>query len=233
MFGSQELQSYFDSSYTVQTQPLVIAEINQNAIDNIERIGTYRYRPNGMDARYRSLPQSFDAFDQGDHYTDAEISYAEIGGTYESGTDLSQQTIFRQTDQIDSIYSLSDCFRHNRPRSGINKMLYLGQDQFIDNGSVDPSARPRFYMSSKDDYFKYWTSFRNEGDLERGISYGSGNFIDDTVPFVVYKNPIPANRIVVKMQTLAGTISNGTGDPFFENLHVPARWRIEVLRNGS
>ena len=241
MFDSEKLKSYFNDSYTIKSSQRIVAELNQNNIDNIEKIGTYRYRPNGVDVRYRSLPQRYDQFDQGDHYTDADISYAEIGGTYDTGSDLSQQTIFRQRDRIHDLYSLSDCFRHNRPRSGINKLLYLGNNQFVDNGSSDPSSRPRFYIGSRNDYFKYWTSYRMEGDIERGISYGANNAIDDTVPFVVYKNPVATNKIVIKMQTLVGSIDNGTTvnngatipDPFFGTPHVPASWHVDVLVDGS
>ena len=105
MFDSEKLKSYFNDSYTIKSSQRIVAELNQNNIDNIEKIGTYRYRPNGVDVRYRSLPQRYDQFDQGDHYTDADISYAEIGGTYDTGSDLSQQTIFRQRDRIHDLYS--------------------------------------------------------------------------------------------------------------------------------
>ena len=246
MFDSPQLKSFLERSHTVRSTPKVFAEVNLNAMENISKIGVYRYRPNGSDVRYRSLPVSFDRQDIGDHYTDAEISYAEIGGTYESGTELSEQISFRQEDtRLSDLFSLEDCFRQNRPRSGINKLLYLGKSQFIDGSSNNPAKRPRFYIASKDDYFKYWTSYKREGANERGISYrvGSTYPIDDAVPFVVYKNPVPANRIVVKMQTLVGeenrgrVMHNGSyiNDPLYgpENMTVPQSWTVQVLRNGA
>lgn len=253
MFQNTELKKFLDTSYTVRSNPKIYAEINLNRFENIERIGNYRHRPNDFVVKYRALPATYDPYDYGDYYTDSTISYAEIGGTYETGTDLSYQTIFRQdNDVLGSLYSLEDCFRRNRPRSGINKLLYLGSGgisrstpQFIDGSSDNPSARPRFYISSKDDYFKYWTSYKMEGNIERGISkkVGSSFPIDDVAPFVVYKNEVPANRIVIKMQTLVGEESvgpvyhNGTyiDDPFFgsSKAHVPRNWQVQTLRNGT
>ena len=247
MFDAPQLNDFLSKAYTVRSQPRIIAEINMNSADNIERIGCYRLRPRGMEARYRALPAAYDPFDQGDHYIDSELSYAEIGGTYESGVDDASQIIFRQEDQINTLYSLEDCFRHNRPRSGINKLLYLGSGgrsrpfpQFIDGTSDNPALRPRHYVATKDDYFKYWTSYKREGSSEFGISRAGGK-IDDAVPFVVYKNPVPANRIVVKMQTGVGEenrgkiMHNGTyiDDPLFGQPRVPLDWSIEVLQNGS
>ena len=251
MFDAPELNQFLETAHTVMSQPVVHAEINMNSADNIERIGVYRYRPNGFDAKYRGLPISYDPFDNGDHYTDAEMGYAEIGGTYEDGTDVSSQVIFRQdNDRLGRLYSLEDCFRPNRPRSGINKFIFLGSGgisrstpQFFDGASDNPAMRPRFYVSSGSDHFKYWTSYKQEGKKERGISYAAGNsyLIDDAVPFVVYKNPVPANRIVVKMQTLVGEEDRGQifnngqyiADPLFGDPKVPAQWDVEVLQEGS
>jgi len=81
-------------------------------------------------------------------------------------------------------------------------------------------------MSDKLDLFKYWTSYRTEGGIERGIAnipLNDQNFIQDTAPFVTYKEAIPANRIVVKMQTNVGDLDLGpfvqdntnVADPFF------------------
>ena len=67
-------------------------------------------------------------------------------------------------------------------------------------------------MASRYDQFKYWTSYRTESNTERGIASIVSNglsFIDDAVPFVVYKEQVPANRIVVKMQTNVGDVDLG------------------------
>lgn len=70
-------------------------------------------------------------------------------------------------------------------------------------------------------------------DRNRGISKtdGSNYYIDDAAPFVVYKTSVPANRVVVKMQTHVGTNEAYTGDPFYgsANKAVPKDWKIQKL----
>jgi hypothetical protein len=112
------------------------------------------------------------------------------------------------------------------------------------------SSRPRYYMSHKEDKFKYWTSYRTEVDesgisVERGIASTTVNgnhYIDDASPYVVYKSQVPANRIVVKMQTNVGTVDLGPfsnsyqnfDDPLFgeENKTTPLRWAVQYLEDG-
>lgn len=80
----------------------------------------------------------------------------------------------------------------------------------------------------------------------RGISSQRSNgryYIDDAAPFVVYKNPVPTNRIVVKMQTNVGSVklndfSSPTGlvsDPFYgyENQTTPVRWKVQYLDGNT
>jgi hypothetical protein len=100
-------------------------------------------------------------------------------------------------------------------------------------------------MSSRYDQFKYWNSYRKEEGLERGIAKVSGGqyYIDDAVPFVVYKEEVPANRLVVKMQTNVGDIdlapftnfSSTFADPLYgdANKTTPKRWKIQYLKNNS
>jgi hypothetical protein len=78
--------------------------------------------------------------------------------------------------------------------------------------------------------------------IERGIAnkrFDGSYLIDDASPFVVYKDSVPANRIIVKMQTNVGSIdlgpfNNESGqydDPFYgySNQTTPIRWRIQYL----
>ena len=101
---------------------------------------------------------------------------------------------------------------------------------------------PRYYMSSRNDVFKYWTSYRKEDGIERGIAnktINNINYIEDACPFVVYKENVPANRLVIKMQTNVGDIDLGNftnitttfADPFFgdSNRTTPTRWKIQYL----
>ena len=101
-------------------------------------------------------------------------------------------------------------------------------------------------MSSRYDQFKYWNSYRKEDSVERGIARNILNglfYIDDAVPFVVYKEDVPANRLVVKMQTNVGTVdltnftnfSSTTPDPLYgdTNKTTPKRWKIQYLKNNN
>jgi hypothetical protein len=140
-------------------------------------------------------------------------------------------------------FDLKQCFDQFRPRSGINKVLFLQSGKYIDN--IRSARRPRYYMASRDDSFKYWCSYRKEAGVERGISKSIdstniGYSIDDVSPFIVYKNTVPTNRIVVKLQTnLAETalssFRNGDGGVVNDYLgdrsksSIPKRWSIQYL----
>jgi hypothetical protein len=143
------------------------------------------------------------------------------------------------------LYSLEDCIKPFRPRSGINKPLYFS-GRCIANSGARMAERPRYYMPSRYDEFRYWTSYRTEDNFERGIANNISNglnYIDDTAPFVVYKNQVPANRLIVKMQTNVGTVNlgpftNSTGsleDPLFGNTNktTPSRWKIQYLIDNN
>jgi hypothetical protein len=254
MFRSEELDNTLKRSNTIETETVVYAEWNMNDTDNIEKVGNYRYRQEDLDSQFSILPTTYDPTDSGGYYT---------GGTdasiiVESGLDDQDiPTIFTtKNEKMNLLYSLDECLKHHRPRSGINKMLYLGEtsNQYFDVGNqgtstqeiLSISRRPRYYMASRSDQFKYWTSYRTEGvdeeQQEFGIAKQNENgvhYIDDAVPFVVYKDNVPTNKIVVKMQTNVGDIDLGPfrfdneslEDPFFgtQNQTTPVRWAIEVL----
>ncbi len=83
----------------------------------------------------------------------------------------------------------------------------------------------------------------------RGLSYREGDefLIDDASPFVVYKETVPANRLVVKMQTKVGDIDlgpyfdedgNSFEDPFFQKEDndvkaVPKDWTVQILNEDN
>jgi hypothetical protein len=68
-------------------------------------------------------------------------------------------------------------------------------------------------------------------------------YIDDAVPFVVYKENVPANRIVIKVQTNVGDVDLGpfatatvsVADPLFGPLNktTPSRWKVQYLQENS
>ena len=74
------------------------------------------------------------------------------------------------------------------------------------------------------------------------ITINDNHYIGDAAPFIVYKNQVPTNRVIVKMQTQVGTtnlgpFSDSSGDfddPFFglENQSTPTRWRLQKLNDN-
>lgn len=271
MFQSNELDYHLKTSDTIKTGSKIFAEWNLNDLDNIKRLGNYRYRPSFSASPYYLIPSTYIENEIGPTYfytgaTDSDIAI-------ESGlNDEDQPTMFVSEQQkMKMLFSLEDCVKPFRPRSGINKLLYLGsigstvsKTQFIDDAKSSAARRPRYYMASRDDQFKYWTSFRKEFGIPtpktgeeipteesqtiRGVSfYDSATqryYIEDAAPFVVYKESVPANKIVVKMQTNVGEVSlgnfrygeeSGVSDPLYgdENKTTPVRWKIEALKNNN
>jgi len=256
MWQDDDLNKHLKTSPTLKVASRIFAEWNMNQPENIARVGNYRYRPNdAQDTRYGLLPLNYDPFDVGNFYTGATDAYVDIV-TNTITTD--SPVIYQQPDKKRSmLYSLSDCVQLNRPRSGINKMIYLHlngaaslRSQWFNYFRTDYSSSPRYYLASSDDYFKYWSSYRTENGKEYGVAQLDENsssdpniYITDANPFVVYKETVAANRIIVKMQTNVG-IEQGSSvrigdkfisDPFYgeNNSTVPARWRVEVLKNNT
>lgn len=236
MFYDQDLLDALETNNTLRIASFILAEFNLNDQDNIEKIGNYRYRPFGTEGQFLEPVATYDKFDFGDFYTEADISYEEY-------SDTDDENPFRVIDKSKELYySLGDCFLPFRPRSGINKAKFIN-GKFIDN--IRSGERPRYYMPSRTDYFKYWTSYRKEDGIERGISSPSSTFVGgyqmtDACPFIVYKNQINFNRIVLKMQTNVGSLDVGSvrlpnddviDDPLFNyaNATVPLRWKIQIL----
>ena len=210
MFVSETLKTHLETSSTVRLQSLVLAEWNMNMPDNIFKLGNYRYRPTDSDVQYRTLPLNFDSLDLGNYYTGATDADVVVDGGFDNS---GVPQLFTSTkEKMKMIYSLEDCIKPFRPRSGINKASYFNNRYFANSGA-SLAERPRYYMASRYDQFRYWSSFRTEDNIERGIAKNLSNglnYIDDAAPFVVYKENVPANRLVVKMQTNVGTVDLGT-----------------------
>jgi len=243
MFVSDVLKTHLETSSTISLQSLVLAEWNMNMPDNIYKLGNYRYRPTGSDVQFRTLPLTFDNLDTGNYYTGATDADVVIDGGYtNSGT---PQLFTSIKEKVNMLYSLEDCVKPFRPRSGINKASYFN-NRYLANSGASMTLRPRYYMPSRYDEFKYWSSFRTEDNIERGVAKNisnSLNYIDDAVPFVVYKENVPANRLIVKMQTNVGSADLGTfttqsgtlADPLYgtANKTTPVRWKIQYLKDNN
>lgn len=255
MFRDETLQNHLETSSTIRLQSSIIAEWNMNVALNILQVGNYRYRrnatsPSSPDFVYRNIASSFDADDASNAvklYTGATDSDIVVDGGYEN--DSNNNTVpaifISKKEKEKLLYSLDDCFGKFRPRSGINKLRYFS-NKYTHHSNPDLASRPRYYIADRYDPFKYWTSYRTENGIERGIAnktINGQNNIDDAAPYVVYKEAVPANRIVVKMQTNVGSVdlgpfvnANGTfSDPFYGNSNktVPVNWKIQYLENDN
>lgn len=244
MFNNDIVKNHLLTSPTIRSSAKIVAEWNLNSKENIKYVGNYRYRPlAGINGAYGFLPTFFDENDEGNFYTGATDSDIVLdGGIADDHTPL---LLTQQKAKEKLLYSLEDCFNRFRPRSGINKVRY-GVTKYLHNSNPDMAMRPRYYMSHKDDKFKYWSSYRLENGIEYGIanasSYGT-NHINDAAPFIIYKDAIAANKIVLKMQTNVGEVDlspmynlNGvTADPFYgiENQTTPSQWHIDILVNNK
>lgn len=243
MFQGKELQNHLETSSSVKTQSAVIVEWNMNIPSNISTVGNYRYRPTSEESTYRGIPNTFDTADAGNYYTGATDADVKIDGGFDDNGEPTTLTAYKE--KLKMLYSLEDCLKPQRPRSGINKATYLN-GKYLHNPNINMAKRPRYYMPDKNDPFKYWTSFRTENNTEYGVANKTINGrhrIEDAAPFVVYKQQVPANRVIVKMQTNVGELDYGTFsnssdtflDPYFgeTNKTTPDRWKIQVLKNNN
>lgn len=246
MFQEKDLLNHIETSSSVKTQSAIIAEWNMNIYSNILTVGNYRYRPYDSGSIYRTIPNTFvlenknssPAFYYG--ATDADV-------VVDAGFDDNDLPLklMPQKEKLKLLYSLEDCLKTFRPRSGINKAVFK-DGLFLHNPDINMARKPRYYMADKNDPFKYWTSFRTEDGTEYGTSNKTINgrhAIEDAAPFVVYKDKVPANRLIIKMQTNIGEIDSGTytnksksfPDPYFGELNqtTPSVWKVQVLKNNN
>jgi len=246
MFQNEELKNHLESSSTVKTQSAIILEWNMNIANNIFRIGNYRYRPTLSNSeKYKLIPNTFDVNDIGNFYTGATDADIKVDGGIDPEDNEQPWFLLAQNTKNKMLYSLEDCFKKFRPRSGINKASYIPGKR-LHHSNLNMSNRPRYYMADKNDNFKYWTSYRTESGSVFGIAnkqIGGQYFIDDACPFVVYSDPVPANRIVIKMQTNVGSIDLGPfsgkagsfPDPLYgdNNKTTPVQWKIQYLKQNE
>ena len=162
MFQNDELKNHLESSFSVESEPAAIAEWNMNVPGNINTLGNYKYREN--DTSLNVLPNIFDPNDLGGFYTGGTDSSTVVEfGVKEDGS--TPQLFTSKKDKEKLLYSLEDCLKPFRPRSGINKLSYF-TNKYLPFSNRDMFLRPRYYMPTKDDEFKYWRSYRTESNVE-------------------------------------------------------------------
>ena len=245
MFVDSTLQSHLETSSTVRSQAAIIAEWNLNYATNIDEIGNYFYDP-AVGGLVSTFTKETSATSSPKYYGSTESNVKVSAGYNQDGSTASAFTKPNQREKL--LYSLEDCLGRFRPRSGINKARFTSTG-FIHHTFSGMATRPRYYMASKNDKFKYWTSYRINNGVEYGIAKTlkpstSTYYIKNAAPFVTYKTAIPANRLVVKMQTNVGTTDIGNiktskgktiADPFYgtANKTTPVAWKVQVLQGST
>ena len=247
MFQDATLQNHLTTSSTVKSQAAIIAEWNLNYATNIDEIGNYFYDPTVAQALTDPFVKETSSTATPKYYGSTDSSVKVSAGYNQDGTAASAFTSPNQREKL--LYSLEDCLNRFRPRSGINKARFFS-GAFTHHTFSGMATRPRYYMASKNDKFKYWSSYRIDNGIEYGIAKTavSGTtapyYIKNAAPFVTYKTAIPANRLVVKMQTNVGTTDVGyittskgknIADPMYgaTNKTTPRKWKIQVLQGTT
>jgi hypothetical protein len=237
------LETHLQTSSTIKSQTAIIAEWNLNYVTNIDELGNYFYDPQ-VGGLITTFTKETSQTVSPKYYGGTDSSTQVNGGYNQDGTIAN---VFVTPNKKESLlFSLEDCIGRFRPRSGINKIRFVSnRDIFTHHAYGEMATRPRYYVASKDDKFKYWTSYRKNGEVESGISTTtSPYYIKDTSPFITYKTPVPANRIVVKMQTNVGTTDVGNvrkkdgtliADPLYgtSNKTTPKAWKIQTLQGTT
>lgn len=115
--------------------------------------------------------------------------------------------------------------------------------KYFEEGVVSYGANPKFIDSSGEERDGEVFAVSERGIANQRIGAGETYYIEDTAPFIVYNEQVPANRIIVKMQTGVGDVDLGPfetqsgeiADPFFgyQNQATPVKWKIQYLDDDN
>jgi len=254
MYSDAALTNHLQQSNAIETKSKILAEWNLNTYENIEVIGNYKntpittspYKDTSLPSKYSlenedTLEANRKWYKVTDYDTTIDGGYTDAGGT---PVTFSSPNL-RQT----SLMSLEDCFKKFRPRSGINKLRgFSSPKNIIPVSGTDVFSKPRYYPAGPNDNFKYWSSYTTKNNIEYGISALTSPYtITNAAPFIKYKNKIPTNKIVVKIQTNVSNVDSGAiidptnasnKDPFYVGSSpnyksTPQYWQIQKLDSGN
>jgi hypothetical protein len=115
--------------------------------------------------------------------------------------------------------------------------------EYFEDGFSYFGASPNFIDTNGNEKEGKAFSVFERGIANQKIGVSDFYYIEDTAPFIVYKDPVPANRVIVKMQTGVGgvdlgpfeTSSGEVSDPFFgySNQTTPVKWKVQYLEDDS
>lgn len=226
MYRDTVLSEYVDTRQTLDIEALCIVELNQNDPTNVNALGVFK--AGQVTDKWLGDPNTYVKHDF--ITTEMRKSITE------------DELIFFGKRPKSDYFNLADCFTEFRPRSGILKtvMPFSTKQVYLDD--FKSVRRPRYYVPSIKDEFKYWTSWTTgTTGLSSGTNLTSNSnaqpayAIQNANPFIVYNRPVPANKITVKIQTGIGKFFNrskslGT-DPLSNpyNSTIPREWKIQYL----
>ena len=214
MWVDDDLKKQLQSNYTITSKARILAEINLNAVVAPEAIGVYQYEQTWLPLNIYAPGLEKTIF------------------VAEDLAEIPTQLIEKGTPLLEQYFSLKECFTFRRPRAGIVYPLYFDQITPLYIENYRTAARPRNYIAGKNMAFKYWTSMKMDGLDPLNLSSATystsfnGYPISNACPTIVFKEIAYTNKIVVKIQTHAGT---GESDDPITAKWVPSNWQVEYL----
>jgi len=228
MYNSTVLKNAIEQSSSLSAQALVVAEWNLNFSDNIKTVGNYRWRYN--DPTYGVIASSYS---EENETTVNPTYYGSLTSTTTifGGTNSNEISYFKKDNEKEKLlFSLTDCLNRFRPRSGINKIRY-GYTPWTHYAQEKMHQLPRYYLASKDDKFKYWTSYRKEPIAMYTFSTsGTSGWIansNTTISAAIRPNT-KSNYTLVLTPTTAGNVG-ATTTTFHQILSSTGRYTASAL----
>lgn len=226
MFNDADLIEHLDNESSISVEAGCFLEINQNDPTNIDTIGCFKWGT--------SIPASFNRWpaDSSLYIRESSLTSDMLLGTVEDDT-----IYFGGNIPKNKYFNLADCLTEFRPRSGIMKAVqpFTSGQAYVDDFLT--VRRPRYYIPTVNDQFKYWTSWNTAiSSVENRVGLSDANgLIRNAAPFVVYTEAVATNMITVKMQTSNGERRRipfrDVPDPLADitKSTFPRRWSIEYL----
>jgi len=231
MYNSTVLKNAIEQSSSLTAQALILAEWNLNFSDNIKLVGNYRYRWN--DPTYGVISSTFSAETESTinpTYYNALVSNTSVFAGINNG----EQSYFKKDNEKEKLlYSLTDCLERFRPRSGINKIRY-GYTPWTHYAQKSMHQLPRYYLSSKNDKFKYWTSYRKEpiAMYTFATSGTNGWVANSNTTISTGLKPSTTNSVLILTPTTSGDVG-ATSTTFHRILSSTGQYTASALFSST
>lgn len=227
MFNDQDLIDHVDKEQVLKQESIVFIELNQNDPTNVDTLGVFRFGEFKDETPFkRWLPLEAEYYREEPFIT-----------SYMQKDVLEEEIVYFGKRPKSHYFNLADCFTEFRPRSGILKAVVPATKSQVFIDSFRSVNRPRYYVPSIKDEFKYWSSWEKHESTGKdiGLSDSITGDINNAAPFIIYKEARPANKVTVKIQTGIGlaskTLKPGQTDPLTDltRSSIPEKWKIQYL----